>query len=78
MTDRQAGVVAALEQAMPTEGDLDWLSRSIQRHTKGIDVWWEENRGEMSFRAAAKIIVSVWEAGRLKTDKVQQALGHIC
>ncbi len=68
---------AALELVHPSEVDLDWVSKAIQRHTGGIDEWWEENRGQMPFRKTAEIIINIWEAGRIKTEKVIQALKPI-
>lgn len=68
------GVVAALELAHPSEADLDWVSKAMQRHTDGIDTWWEQNRDEMSFRYVAEAIIHIWEAGRLKTTKVAKAV----
>jgi hypothetical protein len=52
----------------PTQADLDWLAGAIQRHTGGIEAWWRENAQRLSFHDMAKIIIGVWEAGRVKGD----------
>ena len=49
---------------MPTEEDLDWMEKSIQRHTKGFKAWWEQNRDSISGRDFMHVIISTWEAGR--------------
>jgi len=64
----------ALEQAFPTEADLDWLMTAFQREHPNPDIWMRQHAEDLGARAIAKVIVSVWEAGRIKTEKVQKAL----
>ncbi len=55
---------------MPTKGDLEWLSKSIQRHTGGIKEWWIQNRINFDFKGMAEMIIAVWEAGRGKAENL--------
>ena len=54
----------SLECEFPTEADLDWMEKAVQRHTKGFKVWWKENRNSISGRDWMRIFISTWEAGR--------------
>nr|BDD48353.1 hypothetical protein 28 [Candidatus Omnitrophota bacterium] len=54
------------ECCFPTEEDLDWIETAIQRHPNGIKGWWEDNHHKLGFRELARIIITLWEAGRAK------------
>lgn len=54
------------EFIQPTDEDLAWLESSVQRHTGGINSWWDQNKDKLSFRDFARIVIGVWEAGRSK------------
>lgn len=63
-----------LECVQPTEADLDSLSTHIQRMSPDVEVWWRKLRDDAPFREAATIIIGVWEAGRIRTERVQAVL----
>jgi len=71
---RVAEMEGALEGAWPSEADLDWLMTAFQREHPDPDIWLRQHAEDLGARAIAKVIVSVWEAGRLKTEKVQKTL----
>lgn len=73
-TERIHALERALEMAIPSEGDLDWMELAIQRHTGGMEAWWAQNRENLSFRDFARVTISTWEAGRSKAAKVEAAL----
>ncbi len=58
-----------IECVFPTEADLEWLSKGIQRHTGGIKAWWDQRRHD-DFKAVAHMIIDVWEGGRGKADNL--------
>ncbi|HDZ85686.1 MAG TPA: hypothetical protein ENH35_04030 [Candidatus Moranbacteria bacterium] len=49
---------------MPTDGDIEWVVNSVQRHTGGPDAWFEQNKDKLSVRDFARIFIATWEAGR--------------
>jgi hypothetical protein len=54
-----------VECLFPTERDLDWLECAVQRQsTKSAEPWWAHAKNDMTFREMARVIVTVWEAGR--------------
>lgn len=63
-----------LEVVLPTPADLDWLSQAIQRESTDVEVWWKHHALEQGFREMATTIIGVWESGRVKTSRIQEAL----
>lgn len=66
------------ECLFPTETDLDYLEKSIQRHTGGIKEWWNnftQHKGKEAFRELARAIIIQWEAGRSKAG-IDTTLGR--
>jgi len=57
---------------LPTEGDINWVVNSIQRHTDGPDTWFEQNRDKLSVRDLAEIIITTWEAGRSEAEGLKK------
>ena len=61
-----------VECVMPTDKGVQWVCSQLGgRHTQGVTVWWEENREHLSFETLSMMVISMWEAGRVKADNIR-------
>ncbi len=73
MKREQPQKTPAKSLCLPDRDDIEWMTRAVQRHTGGFDVWWEQNRDKLSGREWLQIFLTIWEAGnrRRKTPALK-------
>ena len=55
-----------LHGQLPNKKDIEYITTHMQRHTRGIDAWWEDNALALGPQRIIRVILTLWEAGRLK------------